>query len=91
MIPTAFEYARATSLDDALAKLTAAHGAGKLIAGGHSLVPLMKLRLSEPQVLIDISRVPGLASACENMNGCFLPAVCAGVNHCRPFASGDVE
>ena len=49
MIPTAFEYARATSLDDALAKLQAASGDGKLIAGGHSLVPLMKLRLSEPQ------------------------------------------
>ena len=49
MIPTTFEYARATSLDDALAKLKAAGGGGKFIAGGHSLVPLMKLRLSEPQ------------------------------------------
>ena len=48
MIPAAFDYARATSLDDALAKLAAANGAGKFIAGGHSLVPLMKLRLSEP-------------------------------------------
>ena len=37
MISTAFEYERATSLDDALAKLAAARGAGKLIAGGHSL------------------------------------------------------
>ena len=60
MISTAFEYSRATSLDDALAKLSAATG-GKLIAGGHSLVPLMKLRLSEPQTLIDIARIPGLA------------------------------
>src|SRR5256885_9628004 len=34
----------------------------KLIAGGHSLVPLMKLRLSEPQTLIDIARIPGLRS-----------------------------
>ena len=49
MISTAFEYSRATSLDDALAKLRAANGEGKLIAGGHSLVPLMKLRLSEPE------------------------------------------
>ena len=39
MIPTAFDYTRATSLDDALAKLKAANGAGKLLAGGHSLVP----------------------------------------------------
>ena len=61
MISTQFEYARATSLDDALAKLGAARGEGKLIAGGHSLVPLMKLRLSEPKVLIDIARIPGLS------------------------------
>ena len=61
MIPTAFEYERATSLDDALAKLAAAQGSAKLLAGGHSLVPLMKLRLSEPQRLIDITRIPGLA------------------------------
>jgi carbon-monoxide dehydrogenase medium subunit len=56
-----FEYTRATSLDDALAKLRDSHGEGKLIAGGHSLVPLMKLRLSEPKVLIDIARIPGLS------------------------------
>jgi aerobic carbon-monoxide dehydrogenase medium subunit len=61
VISTAFEYSRATSLDDALAKLSAAKGDGKLIAGGHSLVPLMKLRLSEPKVLIDIARIPGLS------------------------------
>jgi len=60
VIPTSFEYARATSLDDALAKLTAAGDGGKIIAGGHSLVPLMKLRLSEPQSLVDISRLPEL-------------------------------
>ena len=50
VIPTAFDYQRATSIDDALAKLAAADGGGKLLAGGHSLVPLMKLRLSEPAV-----------------------------------------
>ena len=65
MIPTTFEYARAASLDDALAKLKAANGGGKFIAGGHSLVPLMKLRLSEPQLLIDISRIPDLAGIRE--------------------------
>lgn len=65
MIPTPFEYARATSLDDALAKLTAAGDGGKLLAGGHSLVPLMKLRLSEPQVLIDIGRLPDLNGVSE--------------------------
>ena len=64
MIPTAFEYQRATSLDDALARLQASSG-GKLIAGGHSLVPLMKLRLSEPSVLIDVARIPGLSGIKE--------------------------
>ena len=64
MIPTAFDYQRATSIDDALAKLQAASG-GKLIAGGHSLVPLMKLRLSEPAVLIDVARIPGLSGIKE--------------------------
>ena len=63
MIPTAFEYQRATSVDDAIAKLKAG---GKILAGGHSLVPLMKLRLSEPGVLIDIARIPGLAGVREN-------------------------
>ena len=65
MIPSAFDYQRATSVDDALAKLAAADGAGKLIAGGHSLVPLMKLRLNEPAALIDIARIPELAGIRE--------------------------
>lgn len=63
MIPTAFDYHRATSLDDALARLAA--GDAKLLAGGHSLVPLMKLRLSEPAALIDIARIPELAGIRE--------------------------
>ena len=65
MIPTAFEYSRPASLDDALAKLKAAKGEAKLVAGGHSLIPLMKLRLSEPKALIDIARIPGLAGIRE--------------------------
>jgi carbon-monoxide dehydrogenase medium subunit len=65
MISTQFEYSRATSLDDALAKLAATDGDGKFIAGGHSLVPLMKLRLSEPKILIDIARIPGLSGISE--------------------------
>jgi carbon-monoxide dehydrogenase medium subunit len=64
VIPTSFDYARATSLDDAIAKLGAGDGA-KLLAGGHSLIPLMKLRLSEPTTLIDIARIPGLSGIKE--------------------------
>ncbi len=61
MISSAFEYSRATSVDDALAKLQAANGDAKLLAGGHSLIPVMKFRLSEPKMLIDISRIPELS------------------------------
>jgi carbon-monoxide dehydrogenase medium subunit len=64
VISTTFEYQRATSIDDAVARLAASANA-KLIAGGHSLVPLMKLRLSEPAMLIDIARIPGLAGIRE--------------------------
>jgi aerobic carbon-monoxide dehydrogenase medium subunit len=64
MIPVAFDYQRASSVDDAIAKLAASNG-GKVIAGGHSLVPLMKLRLSEPGTLVDISRIPGLSGIKE--------------------------
>jgi len=62
MIPVAFDYERATSVDDAIAKLA---GGGKALAGGHSIVPLMKLRLSEPGKLVDISRIPGLSGVRE--------------------------
>ena len=62
MIPVAFDYERASSVEDAVAKLGAG---GKLIAGGHSLVPLMKLRLSEPGRLIDIARIAGLSGIRE--------------------------
>jgi len=61
LISTPFDYSRAASVDDAVAQLSASQGEGKLIAGGHSLVPLMKLRLSEPKALIDIARIPELA------------------------------
>jgi carbon-monoxide dehydrogenase medium subunit len=63
VIPTSFDYHRATSLDDALAKI--AGGNAKLLAGGHSLVPLMKLRLSEPGTLVDIARIPELSGIRE--------------------------
>jgi carbon-monoxide dehydrogenase medium subunit len=60
MIPGKFDYVAAGSIDEALSLLRQ-HGDGaKLLAGGHSLVPLMKLRLAQPEVLIDISRLPGL-------------------------------
>lgn len=62
MIPTVFEYERPGSLDEALG-LLAEHGDNaKLLAGGHSLLPAMKLRLSQPGVVIDIGRIEELRS-----------------------------
>ncbi|MEX2228868.1 MAG: FAD binding domain-containing protein, partial [Dehalococcoidia bacterium] len=65
MIATEFEYRRAATIDEAVAMLREADGSGRLLAGGHSLVPLMKFRLSQPEVLIDIARIPGLAGVRE--------------------------
>jgi aerobic carbon-monoxide dehydrogenase medium subunit len=66
MIPAAFEYVRADSVDNAIS-LLGEHGEdAKLLAGGHSLLPLMKLRLAAPSVLIDIGRVPGLSYVRED-------------------------
>lgn len=60
MIPAAFDYVRAESLDSALS-LAAEYGEdAKFLAGGHSLVPLMKLRLAQPAVLVDIARIDAL-------------------------------
>jgi carbon-monoxide dehydrogenase medium subunit len=54
-----FDYQRARSLSDAQ-QLLAAHPGAKLLAGGHSLIPLMKLRLAAPPALVDIGRIPEL-------------------------------
>ena len=60
MIPAEFDYVAPDSLDDALAALRDGGEDAKLLAGGHSLVPLMKLRLAAPTLLVDLRRVPGL-------------------------------
>ncbi len=60
MIPATFDYVRATSVDDAI-RLLGEHGEdAKLLAGGHSLIPMMKLRLAAPAVLIDIAGIAAL-------------------------------
>jgi aerobic carbon-monoxide dehydrogenase medium subunit len=60
VIPPAFEYTAPESLDEAIAALAAASEDAKLLAGGHSLIPLMKLRLATPSLLVDLRRIPGL-------------------------------
>jgi carbon-monoxide dehydrogenase medium subunit len=61
VIPAAFDYARASSVEEAIALLVEHGDEAKLVAGGHSLVPLMKLRLAIPSVLVDLGRVPDLS------------------------------
>jgi aerobic carbon-monoxide dehydrogenase medium subunit len=60
MIPASFEYVRAESLDHAVEALGEHGDEAKLLAGGHSLLPLMKLRLAAPEVVIDLGRVEEL-------------------------------
>jgi carbon-monoxide dehydrogenase medium subunit len=60
MIPTSFDYIAAKNLDDALSLLAKHKDDAKLLAGGHSLLPAMKLRIAQPKVLIDISRIKDL-------------------------------
>jgi len=61
MIPAAFAYEVADSVDHALEALSAAGPDAKLLAGGHSLLPMMKLRLASPSTLVDIGRIGSLS------------------------------
>ncbi len=65
MYPAAFEYHAPTSVKDALGLLGRLKDDAKLLAGGHSLIPMMKLRLAQPKHLIDLRRVPGLSGIKE--------------------------
>jgi carbon-monoxide dehydrogenase medium subunit len=60
VIPPPFEYRRASTVDDAIELLTANDDA-KILAGGHSLLPLMRLRLARPSMLVDVGRVADLS------------------------------
>jgi carbon-monoxide dehydrogenase medium subunit len=61
MIPAAFEYHAPASLDDATALLARLGDDAKILSGGQSLIPLMKLRLSSPSHVVDINNIPGLS------------------------------
>jgi carbon-monoxide dehydrogenase medium subunit len=82
MIPSPFDYVRAGSVEEALAAL-AEHGEdAKVLAGGHSLLPLMKLRLAVPELLIDISGIPDLSYVrVEGDGASAVVAIGAGTRH----------
>ena len=68
MIPAEFDYTAPESLDQAIKELQDGGEDAKLLAGGHSLIPLMKLRLAAPSLLVDLRKVPGLHGV-ERQNG----------------------
>ena len=68
MIPAEFDYVAPESLEDAIKALVDGGEDAKLLAGGHSLIPLMKLRLAAPSLLVDLRKVPGLHGV-ERQNG----------------------
>jgi carbon-monoxide dehydrogenase medium subunit len=61
-----FEYHVPSTLQEAIALLTQYNGEAKILAGGHSLLPIMNLRLAQPKALIDISKIPGLSGIRED-------------------------
>jgi len=66
MIPASFDYQVANDVAHAIQLLASSGGEGKVLAGGQSLIPLMKFRLAQPGFLVDINRVSGLSAIREN-------------------------
>jgi carbon-monoxide dehydrogenase medium subunit len=86
MLPSRFEYHRAGSLEDALSALDEHGEDAKILAGGQSLIPLMKLRFASPGYLVDINDLPGLDTI-EERDG--MLAIGALVRH-RTLATNEV-
>ncbi len=87
MIPEEFDYAAPTSLDEALQLLAQRPDDAKLLAGGHSLIPVMKLRLASPGLLVDLAKVPGLKGIRRDGDGL---AIGAMTTHAEIAGSADV-
>lgn len=86
MVSPQFEYHRASSLDEALSLLSE-HSGARVLAGGHSLLPAMKLRVSDPGVLIDIGRVGDLSGISKSEGSIRIGAL---TTHSTIAASGTV-
>lgn len=69
MIPAAFEYFAPTTVREALGLLEQHGDEAKILAGGHSLLPIMKFRLAQPKVVVDIGRIPGLDAIAAAADG----------------------
>jgi carbon-monoxide dehydrogenase medium subunit len=88
MYPAPLEYHRAESVDDALALLARFGDDAKLIAGGHSLLPLMKLRFVQPSHVIDVRRIPALADVRDTGSAI---AIGAATTHAAVASSPHVQ
>ena len=66
MYPASFDYHAPGSVQEAISLLGKLKDDAKLLAGGHSLIPMMKLRLAQPKHLIDLRKVPGLSGIKED-------------------------
>lgn len=75
MIPSTFSYVQAHSVEEAIRLLQESDGEGKLLAGGHSLVPLLKFRLTTPGTLIDIGEIPELRGVRKEGNRIIIGAM----------------
>jgi len=69
MVSKNFEYFAPTSVDEATSLLSKHRGKAKVLAGGHSLIPMMKLRLVEPNILVDIGQIKGLSYVRKEEDG----------------------
>jgi len=77
MYPSRFKYESPKSIDEAIALLTKGNGEAKILAGGMSLIPMMKLRFASPETLIDISKIPNLNYHRADIDGTFrIGALC---------------
>ena len=75
MYPAAFDYHTPSTVQEAMSLLNRLGDDARLLAGGHSLIPLMKLRLARPKHLIDLSKVPGLSGIKEDGGTIFIGAL----------------
>ena len=75
MIPSSFEYSAPATLEEAQSLLSKYGGDAKVVAGGHSLIPMMKLRLAEPKYLIDLGRISALSYIKEQNGGLAIGAM----------------
>jgi len=75
MIPAAFEYVRPSSISEAVSALAEAGEDGKVLAGGQSLIPVLRLRMSYPSTVVDIGRVPELRGVSDDGDAIVIAAM----------------